>query len=124
MTEKRLLDAIHKANPSAALFRNDCGTTFAGKPSKLTGNRVLIRDAKFIRYGLQPGSADLIGWTPIIITPDMVGQTVAVFTSIEAKTDNDTIKPDQVQWARSVQRDGGIAKIVRSVGDRLIDEPV
>lgn len=47
-----------------------------------------------VRYGLandseQLGrvlkSGDLIGWEPRLVTPDMVGSVVAVFTSIEVK---------------------------------------
>ncbi len=51
-------------------------------------------NGRLIRYGLANDSAkmnqeikssDLVGITPVIITPEMVGQTVGVFTSIEVK---------------------------------------
>lgn len=38
-----------------------------------------------IRYGLCNGSSDLIGWTPVTITEDMVGKRIAVFTAVEVK---------------------------------------
>jgi hypothetical protein len=44
------------------------------------------------------GSADLIGYRSITITPDMVGQQVAVFASIEVKTPTGRIRPEQQQW--------------------------
>jgi hypothetical protein len=44
------------------------------------------------------GSADLIGYRTITITPEMVGQQVAVFTSIEVKTPTGRIRPEQQQW--------------------------
>jgi hypothetical protein len=36
---------------------------------------------RYIRYGLCPGSSDIIGWTPVKITPEMVGTTLPVFTA-------------------------------------------
>jgi hypothetical protein len=48
------------------LYRNNTGT---------------LRDqhGRPVTFGLAVGSADLIGWTTRTITPDMVGQQVAVF---------------------------------------------
>jgi hypothetical protein len=52
------------------------------------------QQGRLIRYGLGNDSAkmnaeikssDLIGITPVVITQEMVGQTVGVFTSIEVK---------------------------------------
>jgi hypothetical protein len=51
------------------------------------------------------GSADLIGYRTITITPDMVGQQVAVFTSIEVKTPTGRIRPEQQHgWKQSRQQ--------------------
>ena len=47
-----------------------------------------------VRFGLgneskkineQFKTSDFIGWTPVVVTSDMVGKTLAVFTAIEAK---------------------------------------
>jgi hypothetical protein len=64
------------------LFRNNTGT---------------LRDAngRPVQFGLCKGSADLIGYRSITITPEMVGQQVAVFTSIEVKTPTGRIRPEQ-----------------------------
>jgi hypothetical protein len=72
-----------------------------------------------VRYGLQPGSSDLIGWRTVTITPEMVGQQVAVFTSIEVKTPTGRVKPEQQQWLDAVLSAGGIAGVARSVEDAL-----
>ena len=84
------------------LFRNNTGT---------------LKDAngRPVQFGLCKGSADLIGWTTRTITTDMVGQQVAVFTSIEVKTATGRIKPEQQQWLDAVQAAGGIAGVARSV---------
>ena len=72
-----------------------------------------------VQFGLAKGSADLIGWTTRTITPDMVGQPVAVFTSIEVKTPTGRVSPEQRQWLEAVQAAGGIAGVARSVDDAL-----
>jgi hypothetical protein len=86
------------------LYRNNCG---------------VLQDRRGVpvRYGLQPGSSDLIGWRTVTITPDMVGQRIAVFTSIEVKTPTGRVKPEQQQWLDAVQAAGGIAGVARSVED-------
>jgi hypothetical protein len=86
------------------LFRNNTGT---------------LKDAngRPVSFGLCKGSADLIGWTTRTITPDMVGQQVAVFTSIEVKTATGRLRPEQQQWLDAVQAAGGIAGVARSVED-------
>jgi hypothetical protein len=91
--------------PDLRLYRNNCGSL----PDPRTGRPV--------QFGLARGSADLIGWRTITITPEMVGQQLAVFTSIEVKTPTGRIRPEQHAWQRTVSAAGGIAGIARSVCD-------
>jgi dihydroxyacid dehydratase/phosphogluconate dehydratase len=53
----------------------------------------------------------------VTITPEMVGQQVAVFASIEVKTPTGRIRPEQQAWLETVQAAGGIAGVARSVED-------
>lgn len=87
------------------LYRNNCGSL----PDPRTG--------RLVQFGLARGSADLIGWRTITITPEMVGRQVAVFTSIEVKTERGRVRPEQHAWLSTVQGAGGIAGIARSVAD-------
>ena len=84
-------------------------------------NVVAYKDktGRFIRFGLIKGSSDLIGWTRVKITSDMVGQTVAVFTAIECKTEKGVAKPAQIYFVERVKIDGGYAGIIRSLEDAL-----
>jgi hypothetical protein len=86
------------------LFRNNTGT---------------LKDAngRPVQFGLCKGSADLIGWKRVTVTPDMVGSTMAVFLSIEVKTATGRLRPEQQQWMDAVQAAGGIAGVARSVED-------
>ena len=86
------------------LFRNNTGT---------------LRDqhGRPVQFGLCKGSADLIGWRTVTVTPEMVGQIVAIFTSIEVKTPTGRIRPEQKTWLAAVQAAGGIAAVARSVAD-------
>ncbi|MGB9154374.1 MAG: hypothetical protein WCD70_14945 [Alphaproteobacteria bacterium] len=68
---------------------------------------------------LADGSGDLIGYTPTIITQEMVGQTIAIYTSVEVKTETGTAKKHQKDWRDRVLSRGGKAGIARSVEDAL-----
>lgn len=92
-------------HPQTRLFRNQVGSL----PDPRTG--------RLVTFGLARGSADLIGWRTITVTADMVGQRLAVFTSIEVKTPTGRIRPDQTAWLDAVQAAGGIAGVARSVDD-------
>ena len=72
-----------------------------------------------MQFGLARGSADLIGYRTVTITPDMVGQRVAIFTSLEVKTPTGRIQPEQANWQRTIAAAGGIAAVVRSVDDAI-----
>jgi hypothetical protein len=66
-----------------------------------------------VRYGLMVGSGDLIGWRPVTITPEMVGQQLAQFVSLEVKGPRGRVSPEQVRWAAMVEEAGGLALVVR-----------
>ena len=108
VTEQQIQQQIRLtcSTGSTRLFRNNTGT---------------LRDqhGRPVSFGLARGSADLIGWRMVTITPEMVGSQVAVFTSIEVKTPTGTVTPEQQQWMEAVQAAGGIAGVARSVEDAL-----
>lgn len=93
--------------PDLRMFRNQVGSL----PDPRTGRPV--------QFGLARGSADLIGWRTVVVTPDMVGQRLAVFTSIEVKTPTGRLTPAQQAWLGVVRGAGGIAGVARSVGAAL-----
>ena len=106
MSEQRIQQEIRLAisHGDTKVFRNNTGT---------------LKDAngRPVQFGLCKGSADLIGWRTVTVTPDMVGQRIAVFLSIEVKTPTGRLRPEQQQWLDAVQAAGGIAGVARSVED-------
>jgi hypothetical protein len=107
-SEQRIQQEIRLAisHGDTRIFRNNTGT---------------LKDAngRPVQFGLCKGSADLIGWKQVTITPDMVGQQIAVFLSIEVKTPTGRVRPEQQQWLDAVQAAGGVAGVARSVDDAL-----
>jgi len=132
---KQLLKNYSRRN--VRLFRNnrgqfytiDCvkaliGLLMSGKFSEAID--YAKRQMRMVRAGIEaPGSSDLIGWQSVVISPEMVGKTVAVFLAIEAKTATGRATAEQIQFVDVVKRAGGKSGIVRSDTDALavLDTP-
>lgn len=104
MSETTILQRIRlvvSSIPGLRLFRQNVG---------------MLKDerGRMVRFGLHPGSADLIGWRTVTITPDMVGQRVAVFASVEVKTESGRVESEQQNWLEQVTSAGGLAVVARS----------
>ncbi len=72
-----------------------------------------------VQFGLCVGSSDLIGFQSVTITPEMVGQKVAIFTAIEVKTESGKVSEQQTNFLSMVQKFGGLGAVVRSVDDAV-----
>jgi hypothetical protein len=93
--------------PSLRLFRNQVGQL----PDPRTG--------RYVQFGLAKGSSDLVGFKTIKITPEMINQEVAVFVSIEIKTERGKLTEVQQNWLQKVKSSGGIVGVARSIQDAL-----
>lgn len=121
----RILTAVSRGPVRA--FRNSVGLGWVGKSRRfdkaetitVRAGDVVVFKARPLHAGLLKGSGDLIGWRSVVIGPEMVGQTVAVFVSLEAKEGTGRSSPDQVNWRTQIQQAGGIAAEVRSVEDAV-----
>lgn len=121
MTETPLMQKIRLAVgklPTVRLFRNNVGMGWQGKAVH-QGSRVIIENPRPLHAGLCQGSSDLIGWTTVEVTADMVGEKLAVFTAIEVKTDKGRTSPEQRNFIQRVQEAGGIAGVARSEEDAI-----
>lgn len=120
MKEHSLQNTIRNALAGKALiFRANVGQAWTGAAKKLPGNRVLLEDARPFSSGLPPGFSDLFGLVPVEITPEMVGQKVAIFTALEVKTPSGKVTEKQENFLRAVSSNGGRSGVVRSAEDAL-----
>jgi hypothetical protein len=87
------------------LFRNETGKL----PDPRTG--------RWVQFGLAKGSSDLIGFKTIKVTPEMVGKDLAVFCSVEVKTNTGQLSKYQHNWLQVVKNAGGIVGVARNVRD-------
>ena len=85
------------------LFRNNTGA-------------LLDMQGRLVKFGLCKGSSDLIGFKPVTITPDMVGQKIPIFSAIEVK-DKGKTTVDQKNFINIVQKAGGFAGVAKNVND-------
>jgi hypothetical protein len=98
----------------ATMFRNSVGQGWVGHVVRRIRDRMVLENPRPLHAGLATGSADLIGWTPVTITPEMVGQTLAVFTALEVKLRTGRPSHEQANFLRTVEDAGGIAAAVRT----------
>lgn len=99
------------------IFRNNVGTGWVGITKKrYTQNGhtyLLLEDPRPLKAGLCTDSSDLIGFTSVTISPDMVGQKVAIFTALEVKTKTGRASTGQKNFIETVTAFGGLAGIPR-----------
>ncbi|CAG2144542.1 hypothetical protein LMG31506_03028 [Cupriavidus yeoncheonensis] len=101
-------------------FRANVGQAWVGEVvTRLPNGDMLLRNARPFSTGLPAGFADLFGLTPVVVTPDMVGQRVAVFTAIEFKATKGRASEKQAAFLKAVNDNGGRAGVARSAKDAL-----
>lgn len=98
------------------IFRCNRGIGWVGKsirfskPMKIDvqPGDVLIKKARPLHAGLVDGNGDFIGYS-----------STGKFISLEIKTDNGIIRPEQISWCNAVKKSGGIAGIIRNEEEGL-----
>lgn len=107
------------------LFRINSGMGWVGQSTviqqettmTLRRGTVVVHNARPLHAGFT-GAPDYWGFKRIKITPEMVGQDVAVFAVMETK-DTGRLSPEQKNFLNMVTEAGGIARVVRKVEDSL-----
>lgn len=117
-SEVQQLIQMEAARRNCLLMRNNSGA-FKDNTGRL------------IRFGLDNTSAsrnkvikssDLIGIRTVIVTPEMVGQTIGIFTAIEVKKEGWTRPTNEREFAQMhfidfILQRGGVAGFASSIED-------
>jgi hypothetical protein len=108
------------------IFRNNVAQGVVGRTEWIREKKqvwvnpgdCIVRNGRVLHAGLFKGSGDYIGITTVVVTPEMVGSKVGVFTSIEAKAGTKST-PEQKNWHAAVVAAGGFSGEARSAEDAL-----
>lgn len=117
------LGMMRASKLGATTIRNNTGKAWVAPPQNWKKHYedgvlyVTLKNPIFLNYGLGTGSGDTIGWKTVTITPDMVGQKIAVFTSIEYKTAKGKDREAQVNWHNLLRSSGAYSGFARSEDD-------
>ena len=103
-------DRLLNLAPNERLFRTNSGMGWAGVAVK-KGDITIIKNARPF-HAMPEGWPDLTGWTCVTITPDMVGQTLAIFTAEEVKATG-ALSKKQGRFRDVITAMGGIVRTVR-----------
>lgn len=99
------------------LWRNNVGEGWVGKTIYRDKTTITLQHPRVLHAGLCVGSSDLIGLRTIIITPEMVGQKIAVFAGIEGKLGTGRATRDQRAFIDYVKSAGGLAGTAGSIDE-------
>ena len=114
---------LHASQCGSTLFKNEVGAAWQGEMDRYNSSipqRIMLKNCRRVAYGLCTGSSDLIGWTPVTITPEMVGKKVAVFTAVEVKKNKFgkyRATDEQKHFITAVKNNGGMAGVADCMAD-------
>lgn len=126
-SESKIMKEVRLAlQPHGRYTRVNVGTGWTGNKVRRIANPgtvfvergdVVIKGARPFSTGVPAGTADIIGVTRVVITPDMVGQVIGVATAIETKSARGKQRDAQKVFQRVLESQGGIYGIARGPAD-------
>lgn len=75
-----------------------------------------LTDNRIIKVGVK-GYPDSLLITGVEITPDMVGQKVAIVSAAEFKTEKGRQSAEQVNFQKAFEKLGGLYRLIKKVDD-------
>lgn len=110
MKESDIQSQIQIALSQAGFYnlRVNSGQFWGGEVLSHDGQMLLLKHPTKI-MGAVAGTSDIIGCVPVVITPDMVGQTVAIFAACEVKRPGERPEKHQERYLALMRSRGAIA---------------
>ena len=93
-------------------FRINAGQGWTGEIVKHSGEMLVLRNPR-VFHAAPVGWSDLVGIDSVIVTPGMVGQSVAIFVAEEFKTPGLKLTVDQRRFGDMVLGLGGRFEVMR-----------
>jgi hypothetical protein len=120
--QKRIL--LHCGHGNTRLFRQNVGKSWIGDSQYfhhdglqwINEGDVIVRKARRFNAGFE-GLLDLGGWHTVVVTPEMIGRKLAIYTALEVKTKTGRLRAAQKKFIDLVRAAGGLAGVVRSPED-------
>jgi hypothetical protein len=118
MSESQLLAEIllSCSRGNARLIRTNSGVAWAGRIVSQDHRRLVLSPYHAVKL-CPEGTSDLSGLVSEVITPEMVGARVAIFSGIEGKFGKRTLTEGQRAYIQMVRAMGGRAGEARSVAE-------
>lgn len=102
-------------------FRTNVGRAWTGNDiRKNADGSITIIEPRPFQTGLPEGHSDLTVVVPVVVTPEMVGQQVAIAGFIEVKNKTRKATPAQLNFIEQMQKIGARAGVARSVEDAIL----
>lgn len=99
-------------------MRVNSGQAWGGEVLSHDGTMLLLKHPTKIMLA-PPGTSDIIGCVPVVITPDMVGKTIAQMACIEVKRPGEKPEKHQERFLALMRSRGCRAGVARSPEEAL-----
>lgn len=114
------IDLCRETAGRVKVFRTNVGEFWTGQEIIRTdGGGVYIPKAYRFDTGLPKGFSDLFAVVPTVITPELLGRTLAQAAFIEVKTPTGRLRPEQEQFLAVMRATGARAGVARSPEDAI-----
>lgn len=112
-----ILQRLSNLAPEDRRFRLNAGQAWTGEIVRRTPTTLVLRNPR-VFHGAPEGWPDLCGWDSVVVTPEMVGQTLAVFAGEEVKAHGGRLSRVQRLFRDCLVRMGGRWRVISERSSR------